>query len=1136
MKLKKKTISYLTINFLLNMKDKQKLQHCQFCRQCISQLVCLALMLLVCLHTNAQTTKVSLKYTNVTFEQVLNAIEKQTSFRFLFNKQQVDVSRSVSINVSGEEIVPVITQLLKGTNLGYRIQGNQIVLTKKNETAADSMDDVKKITAKGTVKDENGEPLVGATVVPRNFTAGTMTDIDGNFTLEVPPNGTLEISYVGYEKQTVYVKSKGVLSITMKPTTALQEVVVIGYGYASKRDVVGTITKINGEDILNRPNSNPIASLQGKVAGLSVVNSGKLNESPDVRIRSTVSLAGTSPLYIIDGIMNENMNMVSTSEIESIEILKDPSSLAIFGVRGANGVIIVTTKRGKAGKMTVSFNTSIGLKSIADAPQMTDRDQFITLFNEEQFNNGYEAYTQYDLYTANTNWVDVIKEPTPVVLRGNLNISHGSDNNRFYAGINYAQEKGLIMYERFKKIGITANDELKVNDTFKCGFGFNGYAASLPQNHDFQSALKSPPIVEPYNTEAEHYNRLPEGLGGSDIDNPLLTVQGKKYSSVASEYNFVPNIFAEFNLFKGLSFRMNYYLNFYTKQQRDYSPHTEEYNIATKASEVRNDLTSVTQFSSQNIKFQQEYLLTYKNSFKKHNLTLLAGLTTSSENYTEVTGFIRQYSDKAIPYDKRFWYAGTFPYGDPSTRTTGSDQYVKRTVSYLFRTLYNYDGRYMVNASFRRDGSTAISPSHRFQDFWALGGAWVMTEEKFMKEQHTLNNLKLKASIGQLGNQYTGSDPLYRFLYLATYEPGVNAVFGDKIVAALRVPFHPDPNLKWESVTSYETGFEADLLKSRLHVEGNYYYRKTKDLLTIITDQTTGDKYGKNAGSVRAKGLEFVATWSAKTLDNQLNYSLSGNISTINNKVLSVWSEGYKYISGARGQSITEAGHPIARFVGYEVDGIYQDQDEIKNGPDVSSVGISPGPGDLKFKDVSGPDGQLDGKIDDYDKTTIGNPTPKFTYGMSANLSFKGFDLNVDLQGVHGNSLWRDWGNRGAGVNIYNFRRASLARWTGLNTSNTQPRLYTASGWNNLQSSYFIEDGSYLRVRNVELGYSLPKSLAKKMSLASLRLFISAQNLKTWKHNSGFSPEAGGDALQFGIDDGGYPVPAVYTTGLNLTF
>lgn len=1118
------------------MEQKQQFKRQHFGQLRFVHVLCALLLLAFSPAVSAQKTTVSLNYSNVPIEQVFNAIEKQTPYRFLYNKQQVDVSRNVTVNVSKQDIVPVLKQILEGTGLDYKIQGNQIVLTKKNETEAVATPDHKRMTVKGNVKDENGEPLIGATVLPRNSTAGTVTDIDGNFSLEVPANGALDISYVGYEKQTVYAKSSALLSIVMKPVTALQEVVVIGYGTASKRDVVGTITKIKGDDILNRPNSNPVASLQGKVAGLSVVNSGKLNEGPDVRVRGTVSLAGTSPLYIIDGIMNENMNMVSPSEIESMEILKDPSSLAIFGVRGANGVIIVTTKRGKEGRMTLSFNTSIGTKSIVNAPKMTDSEQFKELYNDQLFNNGYEAYTQYSLYKGNTNWVDVIKEPTPVVFRGNLNLSVGSDKNKFYVGVNYSQEKGLILYERFKKIGISANDELKVSDRFKCGFGFNGYVASLPQNHDFQSALKSPPIVEPYNAEVQQYNKLPEGLGGSDIDNPLLSVQGQKYTSVTSEYNFVPTIFAEFNILKSLSFRVNYYLNFYTKQQRDYAPHTTEYNIATKESEVRNDLTSVTQFSSQNIKLQQEYLLTYKNSFKKHNLTLLAGLTTHAENYTDQTGYIRQYAyGEAIPYNKRFWYSGVFPYGDPGTRTTGSDQYIKRTVSYLFRALYNFDGKYMVNASFRKDGSTAISPSHRFQDFWALGGAWVMTQENFMKEQNVFNNLKLKASIGQLGNQYTGTDPLYRYLYLPTYEPGVSAVFGDRTVAALRVPFHPDKNLRWETVTAYEAGFEADLLQAKLHVEGNYYYRKTNDLLTIITDQTTGDKYGKNAGSVRSKGLEFVATWSAKTLGNKLGYSFSGNISTIGNKVLTVWQKGYKYTEG-RGQSISEAGYPIARFVGFKVDGIYQDQEEIKNGPDVSSLGISPGPGDFKFKDVSGPDGKPDGKIDDNDKTTIGNPTPKFIYGVSANVSFKGFDLNIDLQGVQGNSLWRDWGNEGAGVNIYNFRAARMGRWTGLNTSYTEPREYTVSGWNNLQSSYFIEDGSYLRIRNVELGYSLPKSIAQKLNVVSCRLFISGQNLKTWKHNSGFTPEATGEALKFGIDNGGYPIPAIYTTGLNLTF
>ena len=1101
----------------------------------ITKVVLLSFLMAVFV-SNASAQKVTLLFQKETFEIVLNSIRQQTGLPIIFSEQVVDLNRRVSISVKSVQLEDALNQLLAGTNVGFELKNKKLYLIEKKSVELNSNQvKFKKIT--GRVTDKSGEPLIGATIKDKNYNNATMTDAQGRFSLDnLNEQSTLEVSYIGYTKSQVKVNAQTSISIILEENSRmLSEVVKIGYGESSRRDLTGSIAKILGNSIANRPNSNAISSLQGKVPGLSIVNSGQMNQTPDVRIRGTVSLAKTSPLYVIDGIMSENMDMVNTSDIESMEVLKDPSSLAIFGVRGANGVIIATTKKGKSGRLIVNVNSSIGLKSMVDVPQMTDRDGFITLYNEQRFNNSLPLYKKYTLYNANTNWIDVIKEPSPTVYKANVSVSHGTDKNKFYMGINFNKEKGLIQYEDFQKVGISVSDELNPTSFLKCGFGLNGYAASLPQYHDFQSALKSPPIVLPYNTTEANYNSLPEGLGSNDIENPLLTVQGKKHTSVASEYNLAPNFFVELKVSKKLNFRTNYYLNILTKQQRDYTPLSQIFNLETASVEVKNDKTSVTQFSNLDLKFQQEYLLTYKDAFGDHNITLLAGLTSDYENYSQMSASVKQKdtgAENAIPNDPRWWYAGVFPYGDPTSFWAGSDQYEKKTVSFLFRSLYNYNGRYLLNASFRRDGSTAISPSHRYQNFWALGGAWVLTEEQYMKPYTFFDNIKLKTSVGQLGNQYTGSD--YRYLYYPVYTNSTQAVFGDNVVNALSLTYQPDKNLRWETVTSYEGGLDLDMLKSRLHIEANYYQRKTDDLLTTITDRTTGILYAMNAGSIRVSGVELLASYKDKTLNDQLNYSMSANISTMNNKVLSVWRKGESYIGGSVGQSRTEAGYPISRFYGYEVDGIYQTKDQIKNGPDVSALG-TPQPGDLKFKDISGVDGKPDGKIDSYDQTTIGNPTPKFTYGFSWNVNYKGFDLGIEFQGVYGNEIWRAWGNEGNGVNTYNFREARLGRWTGLNTSNWEPRENTTTGWNNVNSSYFIEDGSYLRIRNIELGYAVPQKLIRKIAINNLRLYINVQNLKTWKHNSGFTPEAGGSALSSGIDYGGYPMPSICSAGFNLT-
>ena len=497
---------------------------------------------------------------------------------------------------------------------------------------------------------------------------------------------------------------------------------------------------------------------------------------------------------------------------------------------------------------------------------------------------------------------------------------------------------------------------------------------------------------------------MPEGLGGNDILNPLLKVEGQKYTSVASEYNFAPNIFFELSVLKKVTFRTNYYFHLYTKQQRDYTPISQVYNLESDAVETRNDKTAVYQFENLDLKFQQEYLITYKDDFKDHHITLLGGLTTYYQNYKQTSASVKQKgsgADLAIPDDERWWYVGVFPYGDPASYWAGSDQYERKTLSFLFRSLYNYNGKYLLNASFRRDGSSAISPSHRFQNFWALGGAWLLTEEKFMKSQRIFDNIKLKASVGQLGNQYTGNE--YRYLYYPVYKSGTMVAFGNNVQNVLVLTYEPDKNLRWETITSYETGVETDLLKSHLHFEANLYQRETKDLLTTVKDESTGILQALNAGSVRVNGLELLASLNGKALNNKLNYSVSANVSTMNNKVLSVWKKGEHYSGGSIGQCRTEAGFPIARFYGYEVEGVYQSKDEFKY-PDVSSLG-SPKPGDLKFKDING-----DGKINEKDKTTIGNPTPDLTFGWSGSISYGGFDGNIEFQGVYGNKVWRDLG------------------------------------------------------------------------------------------------------------------------------
>lgn len=975
---------------------------------------------------------------------------------------------------------------------------------------------------KGKVSDKNGIGIPGAIVVAADSRTSTDTDFDGNFSINAKVGEALKISMVGFDAISVNATA-GTMAVTMQESKdmELKEVVVIGYGTARKRDLTGSIIKVEGKIVADKPNTNPVASLQGRVTGLSVVNSGQPGVEPDVRIRGTVSRYNTKPLYVVDGIFTDNINFINANDIESMEILKDASSLAIFGVRGANGVIIITSKKAKAGKTTINYNTTLGSKSIVDKPSITNAAQFKTLYDEQRVNEGAAPYAYYDKFTGDTDWIDAISNDNATIINHNISISSGTDKNKFYLGVGYVEDEGLIDYEKYKKLTFNLNNELQLSDGIKVGVGFSGVDARPAQLHSFGAALNATPIVESFNQELGVYNQLPVQIGGAQIGNPLLYVQGNQGTQLNRETRFVGNVFAEIKLVKDLKFRAAYYADLGYNKGRGYTP---VFNIyAAETDEITlaagNALTSVNQYTNNYEKTQQDYLFTYNKSFGKNNLTAMAGYTRYYFGFDSVSGTVSQYiNGDPIPYDKRWWYLSVYPFGDPSTSRSYSSQYENGTVSYLARALYNYDGKYILNASFRRDGSSAFSGSNRFQNFWSFGTAWDVTKEDFMQDQKIFDSLKLKGSYGELGNQYTSIQyPSY-----PSYTTGSSAVFGETLVPAYILAYRSNPNLKWETITSYEVGLEMTTLNNRLRLEANYFDKTTNDLLTFVS--LGSESFYTNAGEIQNKGFEFSASWNESVKDD-FSYSINANLTTLKNEVKSVYEEGFQVFDGP---SILTAGSPIGSFYGYVVEGVYQSYNDVL-GSTPSSLGDY-GPGDLKYKDVNG-----DGKITPDDRTIIGNPTPDIMYGMSASVTYKNFTFSADLQGVYGNEVWRDWGN-GSTFAQFNYRTDRIDRWTGAGTSNWEPRLNDGSGYNKQNSTYMIEDGSYVRLRNIQFAYDFDTEFLNKFSIQGLKLFINGQNLVTWKQNSGFSPEAGGSPISFGRDSGGYPLPAITTLGLNVTF
>ncbi len=975
----------------------------------------------------------------------------------------------------------------------------------------------------GIVKDTNGDPLLGASVVVKNSTKGTVTNFDGEFVINnVSVNGTLVVSYVGFVTMEQNVNGETNFNFTLQDDSqSLDEVLVVGYGVAKKRDLAGSIIRVDGDVVADKPNANPVASLQGRVAGLSVVNSGQPGQEPDVRIRGTVSRNQTKPLYVVDGIFSSDINYINSNDIESIEVLKDPSSLAIFGVRGANGVILVTTKQAEEGKVNITFSTSTGIKSITGKPDLANADLFKTLYDERLVNDGLDPYASYNLFNGDTDWIDQIKNEGAIVQNANLSIQSGNESNRISIGLGYLKEEGVIKNEELQKITFNINDQVKISENFKFGIGLNGVKSDLPNLGNFGAALNATPIVSPFNEDGV-YNQLPIAIGGAQIGNPLLVANELSKTSINDSYRLVGNVFAELKFLKDFTFKVAYSGNYGITKGRGYTPLIPVYvaesdEIASFGGRI---LTGVTQYNNTKQDFQQDYLLTYRKKFGDHSITALLGYNTFQEYLENINGSVKQLAGgEPIPNDPRWWYLNVFPFGDQDTRISNSSQWDRATRSSLFRVLYNYQGKYILNGSFRRDSSSELPKDTRDQNFWSIGAAWELNKEEFM-ENSAIKYLKIKGSYGVLGNQYTA----VHYPYLPNYQLGASAVLGNPqdVIPAYVLAYRNSDDLKWETVTSYEAGFELTTFNNRLKFDATYYNKLTKDLLVFVSRGS--DQFYTNAGEIENKGFEFSTSWNDK-IGSDFQYSVSGNLATVKNTVNSVVEPGFELFAGP---TRTSEGFPIGSFYGYVVDGLYQSNIDIQNSVP-SGIG-NPEPGDFKYKDVNG-----DGEITQDDRTVIGNPTPDFIYGITTNFAYKNFSLDIDVQGVYGNEVWRNWGN-GSTFAQFNYRQVREDRWIGGGTSNWEPRLTEASSYNKENSTYNIEDGSYVRIRNIQLAYNFKQLHIKSTDFNNMRLYINAQNLYTWKHNSGFTPEAGGSPIEFSIDNGGYPLPMVTSLGFSVSF
>lgn len=971
------------------------------------------------------------------------------------------------------------------------------------------------IKISGVVTDaKDGQPMIGVSVSVTGTTKGTITDLDGKYLLSVPADAfQLTFSYVGYNTQNIDINGKQVIDVVMsEDVDVLNEVVVVGYGTQRKSDLTGAVGSVRGADLIKIPNASAEQALQGKVAGVQVSStSGAPGAIPVIRVRGVGTFNNSSPIFVVDGLILDNISFLNSSDIASMEVLKDASATAIYGSRGANGVIIVTTKLGTltAGKPVYSFSAEYGIQHLSKKIDLLNAKEFGAYVNE--IISG--SYNNLDAL-KNTDWQDEVFNDAPL---GNyqFSVSGASEKQQYYVGVGLFTQKGIIEKSDYSRLTIKLNNTYKLSDHIKIGNNIT-IAPSQQQNapNVTYSAYRAQPVIQPYNADGT-YAEVP-GVG-----NPLADIE---YSNNFNKsVRAVGNIFGEVSLAKGLLFRSSFGMDFNYGEGRVFTP---VFYVSPQQLNEEND------FSIRNVRNSNwlwENTLNYNFDLgEDHRFDVVAGYTMQ-----QLRSLIFSAAAENLISDREdLWYINSNNI-NPNSIFHGVDANQNYSLlSYLFRVNYALKDKYLLTATFRRDGSSKFIAANRWGNFPSFALGWNIAREDFMADQSLINTLKIRASWGQIGNE--------KISYLDQYAlilNGDDAVFGssEAIVPGSSFGKNGNPNIKWETTTQTDVGLEIGLMDSKITAELDYYHRLTDDILVELstpgyTGNGQGVKVRYNAASVLNSGIEFNTVYHGHA--GELRYQLSALGSTVNNTVKSVGgSSGVDstLVGGflGNGQTVTlsKAGLPIGAFYGYETDGIFQNQVQLESTPHESTAEV----GDLIYVDQNG-----DGKINSFDRVYLGSPIPKFIYGFSGEFNYKRLDLSIDFQGQVGNSIYN--GKAAVRPDLYNFETTVLDRWTGEGTSNVEPRA-TTGGYNWLPSSRFIQDGSFLRLRSVTLGYSFSDSFLQRIKITQARLYLRGTNLWTLTKFTGYTPEIGSnDVLSSGIDYGTYPITAVFSGGVNISF
>lgn len=1085
----------------------------------------IALMTLVCMQVAAKTysqDRVTIRMNEAEIKKVLFAIEKKTSFRFLFSEDIVKDQPPVTIDVVEAPIDQVMGILLGNSGISYKIINETLVVLRKGVAASEI--EISEIRVTGKVTSPSGEPLIGVSVKIKNSSVGTTTNAQGDYAITVPDDATLEFSYVGFTAIEEKVAGRAVINVTLQASTqVLDQVVVVGYGTQRKRDLTGSISTVKGEELAKLPATNPVSSLQGKVAGLTVSNSGRAGSSPVVRIRGVNSPNSASPLYVVDGILHDNIDFLNPADIETIDILRDPSSIAIYGLRGANGVIAITSKKAARGRTTINLQSSVGVQVVHDKISLVDAAGFKKLY-DAQLANLNAAPFDYTNYTANTNWQDLVLRDA-IITSTNLSIANSGEKNSSLISLGYTNQAGVEIYDNYERYLVRIKEEIKFNNNIRIGGDLTGYhwINEPPVGNLITNALWAAPIVPVQFNENTYYS-MPS-FQRAQVGNPIANVNRNKGNTIDKGYRLIGSLFAEVKFLKSFTWRSTVYTDLGFNFARNYTQLPYSFinlgeGAAPTTTTIDNSVrTAITQEQSESRRYQQDHTLTFDRRLTGgHSLNVVAGFTTVYNISSFVNG-TRRDTTLNVPDDPDFWYLGIINVNNPLSNGGGGSE--NSIVGTFARVSYAFKNKYLLNATIRRDGSSKFAPENRWGTFGSVGAGWVVSDEDFMDKVSTIDYLKIRGAWGLTGNANGFADNLYR--------PGIQnastAIFGDNIYSSIQASYIPDPNLHWETIKGIDVGFDIRLLNKRLNAEVTFYNRTTTDLLTPVTLPNETRSYFTNLGKITNKGIEISAGWS-DVIGKDLNYSASANFSYNKNNVNSIGDNINFQLTGNGGVNLTTTGQSVGYFFGYTQAGIYQSTADLAKQPALSTSL----PGDIAYADLNG-----DGVITTADRGYIGTPFPPYSFGGNIVLEYKGFDFEIAGQGFAGHKIYTQ--RRTATFATLNYESMRLNAWTGPGTSNIEPILDNVRGNNFLFSTYFLEPGDFFRIRTLQIGYTFRENLLKRVGIQKARIYLNGQNIKTWSRVTGYSPEPLiGSILGGGADNGAYPVPAIYSFGINLTF